>query len=181
LRLALADYRRGRLEREDIKEIDATLADALSLCYSEGNNTSEEEPPRTAFVPVQGPVDQIAARYLACSADQSGRVASAAVETTSSTLGLAAIQTDARFAEVDTVVLCTVNAMTERQLMFSIRRARRSLTHVRLIFFDGSGQATPRAGAADDAVVVSSVNELVAMLPSLGDQRNDLARNRQVA
>ncbi|MEZ5923275.1 MAG: AI-2E family transporter [Hyphomicrobiaceae bacterium] len=185
LRLAMSDFRLGRLEREDVKDIESTLIDASALYHDHPESTvpssTPDARPRVLFVPLKAPIDLIACRYLADHGNREQLGPCAAVGMSSSSLALAGLVDDPQYADVETIVLCTVSDLTARQLDFLFRRAQREVSGPRLLFYDGSGGSTSTRDQTGSVTHVSSLGGLMSRLPMAGEHAASPAGDRQVA
>lgn len=174
LRLAARDFRAGRLDRDEAKELTVALRAALG--YLPGSQVSEARtnvalPDKTAqcvVVPAQGPIDVISAMAGAAALNAAVGAAFVPVDAASGLLALSVIKDSDDLRKADTLVISTVGGIEGRHLRLIAKRARTELPHMRIVvasWADASVRETI-GGKGEDVMVVSRVGEIAALLPS---------------
>lgn len=169
LRLAAIDHRRGRLDAPRLRELRETMSvvsDAVAVAAEtasgDGLPIKGERAPSLLVLPARGPVDGLAAEYMATTLDAVGRWR---VEGSGSAAGLTAIANRAADTDAppaDAVLIVTVGGVDPRHLELIVRRARRDFPNARIMTYEGSGvpaAGVRRTGASATGVPASGGRE----------------------
>ncbi|MBA2125899.1 AI-2E family transporter [Hyphomicrobium methylovorum] len=130
LLLAENDRRRGRLDTEDLDELEATIDKIVKARCPE---RAEIESPQVIIVPARGSVDILATRFAECVANE---------ELPDSTLGLTHASGLTALSEVDAsyhpevVAINTVGGISERTIAILTKRARAIFPNARIVVLD---------------------------------------------
>lgn len=183
LRLAARDYRSGRLDREEAKELTASLRAALGYLPETAPSKADGAALVTnkvvgpcVVVPAQGPIDVISAVAAASILNASVGVACVPLDAASGMLALSVIKNSDELRKADTLIISTVGGLEGGHLRLIAKRARAELPHMRIVvasWADASARDSMGGKIGDDVMVVSRVAEVAALLPSRRQEASD--------
>lgn len=184
LALAAQDYRRGRLDREQVEDFSETSAEvwqtiAEDLADAESTPQDTPEKRRLLVVPARGAIDGVAAAFVAAAVD--ARAGGLAV-TKSGSSGLTAIA-DAKARpeaeQPEELIIVSVSGIEAAQLNYIVRRAARDFPLVNIAVIDFRPDpvgVTPRKNSVSENVTAfkapSSVVEHFVLLARSLPARN---------
>jgi predicted PurR-regulated permease PerM len=161
LRIAARDHRSERLDTEQITALRETMKSVVDLVVDELQGPSASDAPAVAeaaadsgqviVIPARGPIDSIAASFIAALLGTAVGRKCVAVEHASGLMGLSAARSLARGLAVDSVILSTVGGVEDQHLRLLVKRVQSAFPDVRLLICDWGAEqknATPAAQSA---------------------------------
>ena len=164
LRLAARDHRLGRLDESQVETLGQTMRGLVGV---DSNSPDLTPQPLVQIIPARGPIDTIAAGYIAAVlARTTGRPCSA-VEHAAGLMALASIATTADREPKDiTLIVSTVGGIDTRHLPYIVTRASANSPDARVLVgaWRDPGGAAAAAGAADGPKPILRLKEVVDLL-----------------
>jgi len=167
LRIAARDHRLDRLDEDQIASLRESLKTTIELTADEFTATTAArdvilanptvELSQIIVVPARGPVDAIAATFVAASLQRAADRTCVAVEHASGLMALSAARTLASDAGTDTIILSTVGGVENRHLRLLVKRAQRDFPAARLLVCDWGAEEESLAPSSEPAGVRSKV------------------------
>lgn len=176
IRLASRDFRAGRLDREEAKELMTSLRAALgylpeAVLSRAGASVApaDDAGGQCIVVPAQGPIDVISAMAAAGALNATVGTAFVPLDAASGMLALSVIKECEKLRKAHTLIISTSGGIEGRHLRLIALRARAELPHMRVVVASWAAASARDAignDAVDDVTVVTQIAEVVALLPS---------------
>lgn len=169
LRLAADDYRRGRLDRDQVAELRTALTGTIDLVADSLDAKPEvaAEQPRTLIVPAHGPVDATAAVFVAAIAGLATTCSAEAVAHTSGLTALSDASAETGVDAVRAVIVTTVGGIEGSQMRFVVRRAARNFPSAQIIVLDSGNRGISSEDWTGLPVEVTTDTRLADVLATL--------------
>ncbi len=187
LRVAARDHRVGRLVRTQIDAIQQTMNGVVELMVDQGDDTDasvsgrataeDAERRQIIVVPARGPIDSIAARYIATIVRNNSDWSCISVEQATGLMALSACRTLASGKPLDTVIISTVGGIDQQHLRLLVGRAQKDLPTVRLLICDWGGVLQANSTAIEPLQpLVTAISRLTDVVMLLTHDRASDAR-----
>jgi len=185
LHIVARDHRNHRLAPEHVAGLGETISSVTTLFLDSLSRTNRSEhtealhpepAARVVFViAAHGPIDLIAAKFVAAMLSRITDVECIAMEQASGLMALAGANARTETARADTIIISTVGGIDEKLLRILVRRAEKDFPQARIWVCDW-GDAERAASAATDAAAIHAVDlpKLANVAEMLGyGQRDD--------
>jgi hypothetical protein len=119
-------------------------------------------------IPARGPIDLIAAKFVAAMVSRTTRIDCIAMEQASGLMALAGANARTGTSRADTIIISTVGGIDEKLLRFLVRRAEKDFPDARIWVCDwgvsGNTASAARDGDTTRAVDYPKLANVVEML-----------------
>ena len=178
LHIVARDHRNQRIGPEHVAALGETVHSVTTLFLDSFSKANPSQHPETLrqksvgrvviVIPARGPIDLIAAKFVAAMVSRTTRIDCIAMEQASGLMALAGANARTGTSRADTIIISTVGGIDEKLLRFLVRRAEKDFPDARIWVCDwgvsGNTASAARDGDATRAVDYPKLANVVEML-----------------
>jgi len=179
LHIVARDHRNQRIGPEHVAALGETVHSVTTLfldSFSKANPSEHPETPRpksavrvVIVIPARGPIDLIAAKFVAAMVSRTTRINCIAMEQASGLMALAGANARTGTPRADTIIISTVGGIDEKLLRFLVRRAEKDFPDARIWVCDWGVSGNTASAARDgDTTRAADYPKLANVVEMLG-------------